>query len=314
MSTPGSTHATRCVGVDLEHPVQLRGDDHDRVVDRRRAAGEPGAAPPRDERPAVARGDAHRGGDLVAPSAGSTPPRRAPASTPASRAYSASSSGSARARSGPSADAEVGEERARRRRCSRRLPTASRTLATDGQQRRRATERSAMARRRRASGSRSTTRTKRTHAGRSTSRSSRRRGSASSAAAARACSTEPAPELVAGLLLLRRALLRQEGPRPRREGRRGAQRRRVAVRASAAARRASTRRSARTTTARTEWRTRLVDDACIFLNRPGFAAGPGCALHLHAMQHRRALQRAQARGVLAAPAAPRSTTSRTTAP
>ena len=24
---------------------------------------------------------------------------------------------------------------------------------------------------------------------------------------------------------------------------------------------------------------RLVDDACIFLNRPGFAAGPGCALH-----------------------------------
>lgn len=35
---------------------------------------------------------------------------------------------------------------------------------------------------------------------------------------------------------------------------------------------------------RIEWRTRLVDDACIFLNRPGFAAGAGCALHLHAMQ------------------------------
>lgn len=32
-----------------------------------------------------------------------------------------------------------------------------------------------------------------------------------------------------------------------------------------------------------EWRTRLVDDACIFLNRAGFQAGPGCALHLHAM-------------------------------
>ena len=28
-----------------------------------------------------------------------------------------------------------------------------------------------------------------------------------------------------------------------------------------------------------EWVTRLVDDACIFLNRPGFANGPGCALH-----------------------------------
>ena len=33
-----------------------------------------------------------------------------------------------------------------------------------------------------------------------------------------------------------------------------------------------------------EWHTRLVDDACIFLNRVGFAAGPGCALHQHAMR------------------------------
>jgi hypothetical protein len=33
----------------------------------------------------------------------------------------------------------------------------------------------------------------------------------------------------------------------------------------------------------TEWKTRVVDDACIFLNRTDFAAGPGCALHLHAM-------------------------------
>jgi hypothetical protein len=30
--------------------------------------------------------------------------------------------------------------------------------------------------------------------------------------------------------------------------------------------------------------TRLVDDACIFLNRPGFPAGPGCALHQAARQ------------------------------
>ncbi|PLS75978.1 MAG: hypothetical protein CYG61_04405 [Actinobacteria bacterium] len=34
--------------------------------------------------------------------------------------------------------------------------------------------------------------------------------------------------------------------------------------------------------------TRLVQDACVFLNRPGFAAGPGCALH------RAALERGQA--------------------
>jgi hypothetical protein len=33
-----------------------------------------------------------------------------------------------------------------------------------------------------------------------------------------------------------------------------------------------------------EWRTRLVEDACIFLNRPGFEAGAGCALHVHAMR------------------------------
>jgi hypothetical protein len=29
-------------------------------------------------------------------------------------------------------------------------------------------------------------------------------------------------------------------------------------------------------------RTRLVDGACVFLNRPGFPTGPGCALHQHA--------------------------------
>lgn len=29
--------------------------------------------------------------------------------------------------------------------------------------------------------------------------------------------------------------------------------------------------------------TRVVDGACIFLNRPGFAGGAGCALHLHAL-------------------------------
>ena len=44
-------------------------------------------------------------------------------------------------------------------------------------------------------------------------------------------------------------------------------------------------------------------DACVFLNRPGFEAGPGCALHLHAIEHGQALQRDQAHGLLAAPAA-----------
>jgi hypothetical protein len=33
-----------------------------------------------------------------------------------------------------------------------------------------------------------------------------------------------------------------------------------------------------------EWITRLVDDACVFLNRPGFEGGPGCALHVLAQR------------------------------
>jgi hypothetical protein len=32
------------------------------------------------------------------------------------------------------------------------------------------------------------------------------------------------------------------------------------------------------------WRTRLVDGACIFLNRPGFRTGAGCALHQQAVR------------------------------
>jgi hypothetical protein len=31
------------------------------------------------------------------------------------------------------------------------------------------------------------------------------------------------------------------------------------------------------------WATRVVDGACVLLNRPGFAKGPGCALHLAAV-------------------------------
>lgn len=31
------------------------------------------------------------------------------------------------------------------------------------------------------------------------------------------------------------------------------------------------------------WHTRVVDDGCIFLNRPGFVGGAGCALHLEAL-------------------------------
>jgi len=36
-------------------------------------------------------------------------------------------------------------------------------------------------------------------------------------------------------------------------------------------------------------KTRVVDGACVFLNRPGFAAGPGCALHALALRTGRTL-------------------------
>ena len=36
---------------------------------------------------------------------------------------------------------------------------------------------------------------------------------------------------------------------------------------------------------RAAWATRVVDGACIFLNRPGFPGGSGCALHLAANAH-----------------------------
>jgi hypothetical protein len=37
------------------------------------------------------------------------------------------------------------------------------------------------------------------------------------------------------------------------------------------------------TLGKNSWRTRLADDSCIFLNRTDWPTGPGCALHLHAM-------------------------------
>ena len=44
------------------------------------------------------------------------------------------------------------------------------------------------------------------------------------------------------------------------------------------------RRGVAKTTAAGETVSRLVDDACIFLNRPGFSKGPGCALHTAAVE------------------------------
>ena len=51
--------------VDVEHAVHLRRDDHDRIAERCRTAGEAGTAAACHERPLVAARDAHRGRDLL---------------------------------------------------------------------------------------------------------------------------------------------------------------------------------------------------------------------------------------------------------
>ena len=53
LSTPGSTHASRLHRIDRQHPVHLGGDDHDRVVERRRPTGQAGARAAGHERYAV---------------------------------------------------------------------------------------------------------------------------------------------------------------------------------------------------------------------------------------------------------------------
>ena len=50
--------------------------------------------------------------------------------------------------------------------------------------------------------------------------------------------------------------------------------------------------------------TRLVDDACIFLNKPDFPGGVGCAFHIAAMNRGVDHMTLEARGLLAAAAAP----------
>ena len=54
-----------------------------------------------------------------------------------------------------------------------------------------------------------------------------------------------------------------------------------------------------------EIKTRLVDGACIFLNRPGFEGGIGCALHSAALEAGERPLDWKPAGVLAAPAAAR---------
>ena len=54
-------------------------------------------------------------------------------------------------------------------------------------------------------------------------------------------------------------------------------------------------------------KTRVVDGACVFLNRPGFSGGAGCALHRTRLR-RPAPARDQARRVLAAADPPDATT------
>ena len=125
-------------------------------------------------------------------------------------------------------------------------------------------------------------------------------GRASSATAARACSTGPAPELEQGCCSYG-AHFTDKADRKRVEP--------YAERLDADQWQFhdEARRSGRVAICKNEdgdGVTRLVDGACIFLNRPGFAGGAGCALHIGRARGRRAPHRLEARGVLAAPAPP----------
>ena len=85
-------------GVNLQYTVELRRDDTTGVADRRRAAGEPGPAPPGDERAPVARAIATAAATSTA-DPGKQTTAASPRPMPASRAYRDSSRGSARTRS-----------------------------------------------------------------------------------------------------------------------------------------------------------------------------------------------------------------------
>ncbi len=63
----------------------------------------------------------------------------------------------------------------------------------------------------------------------------------------------------------------------------------------------------------TEWKTQVVDDACIFLNRPDFKHGAGLRAAPPRAQHRQALQRATSPRSAGRCRCGASTTSRTTA-
>ena len=278
LSTPGSTHATRSSASTSSTRFSW--------VVTITTGSSTGVAPPASPvpLPRATNGrswrarDPHRGRDLVGRRAGSTPRRRAPRRRPRRARTSASSSGSARARSGPS-DRLAGRRGARRcRRCAETTTRSSRDPA---------------ARRRR-------------YARRIMSRRDRDRRPVPRASGSRfadpgedgrtwqidvtfllsswqcifGCGCQGVLDRTGArarprVLLLRRALLRQGRPRPRREG--GASelgddewqfakigREEGHLREGRQGRRRP--RSGRPASCK---------DACIFLNRPGFAAGAG---------------------------------------
>ena len=152
-------------------------------------------------------------------------------------------------------------------------------------------------------GDRSTTRRRTDGSGRSTSRSSSPRGTASSAAAARACSRHRRPSWCRAAARTARTSPTARTGEPHRASWPSS-----SPTSSGSSRRSARRRASPSSVGkderRTDWRTRLVDDACIFLNRPGCPSRPG--LRAAPVRHadRQHHSDAQARGVLAAAAAP----------
>ena len=138
------------------------------------------------------------------------------------------------------------------------------------------------------------------HAGCSTSRSSCRRWTCIYGHGCQGVLTGPAPELDAGLLLLRRPLHRR-----RRRGRGRAPRSTASTDEPVAAPQARRKKGGWLAQGRRRRAHHARGRRRLHLPQPpGFAGGAGCALHHAALDGRRAADGLEARRVLAAPAAP----------
>ena len=257
---PGLDPGDPGLDVDLQHTVHLGRDDHERVVDRGRSAGQPGAAPPGDERTPVTDRALHRVRDVLG--------RSGEADRDGTPAFGARVAGvereleRLRARlTGAESAFEIGDERLRGG-DPPMLPTDATTFRcvakTTGAVREWVTFQDPK---------------RKKHVWHVDVTFMTSHWSCIFGNGCQGVLTEEAPELVHGCCSYG---AHASGPKDQ------------ALVNNAAKlldddtwqfRKRAKKKGIWVKVAKDDYRTRLVDGACIFLNRPGFATGPGCALH-----------------------------------